>query len=527
MDEKNSILVIDDELRLCKNIKTLLTHEGYDVVTCSDGREAIKLLESGSFNLVLTDIKMPGVDGYGIMEYIQKYHPDMLIVVMTAYVSTSSAIVALRKGAYDYLVKPFDFNMMKIVIDRAFDKIKLQRELREYVGGLEKKVQERTRELRESIEKLKATQHQLVQTEKLSAIGELISGIAHELNNPLTVVAGLSQMLQQNSCDRQLKRDLEKINSEAMRCQKLVDNLLSFARKHKPKRENTNLNKVIENTLELLSYQRKVENIVVLTEFQPDLPLAMVDVNQMQQVFLNIINNAYQAMATQGGGTLTIKTYNENGSIYVIFKDSGPGIKEEHLNKIFDPFFTTKEPGKGTGLGLSISYGIIKEHDGQISVQSKFGCGATFTLKLPISYAESCSEDQIEGEKKSKRKKGKILLVDDEANIVSLLTEVLKLEGHFVDYAYDGEQALNLINRNQYDLLVTDIKMPGMNGKILFELVKKIHPKLASNTIFLTGDIFNKETQEFVEKNAKICLHKPLKIIEFQEKVQEMLNHVE
>lgn len=228
-------------------------------------------------------------------------------------------------------------------------------------------------------------------------------------------------------------------------------------------------------------------------------------------------------MASQGGGTLSIRTYEEDGSIYAIFKDNGPGIAEEHLNKIFDPFFTTKEPGKGTGLGLSISYGIIQEHGGQVFVDSKPGCGATFTLKLPIGYVESQAERKIEAKKQFKCGKGKILVVDDEENIVILLTKVLKLGGHFVDYAYDGRQALELINHNQYDLLITGIKMPGMNGRKLFEVMKKTHPKLADKTIFLTGDTFNKETLEFLEKNNQVCFHKPLKIVEFQEKIEQML----
>jgi PAS domain S-box-containing protein len=221
---------------------------------------------------------------------------------------------------------------------------------------------------------------------RLAAVGELSAGVAHELNNPIAAIQGFAQLLTgRNDLDETTKKDLGIIYREAQRAAKITQNLLSFARRHEPEKHLISLNEVIEKTLELRAHQMKVNNIEVVVEFATDLPKTTADFFQMQQVFVNIINNAEQAMVeAHRKGRLVVKTQKAGNMIQATFADDGPGISEDNLKRIFDPFFTTKEVGKGTGLGLSICYGIVEAHGGRIYARSKLGQGATVVVEIPI-----------------------------------------------------------------------------------------------------------------------------------------------
>jgi len=237
----------------------------------------------------------------------------------------------------------------------------------------------------EDITEERRLREQLLQSEKMSAVGQLVSGVAHELNNPLAGVMGYTQLMMSRPIDPKLRNDLERVFNEAQRAAKIVQNLLTFARKHKPEKRYLGLNGIIEKTLELRAYEMKVSNIVVETAFDPVLPRTLLDFHQMQQVILNIVTNAEQAMLeAHGRGRLAITTRGRGDHVEVRFQDDGPGIPPEHLSRVFDPFFTTKPVGKGTGLGLSICDGIVKEHGGILRVESSPGRGAAFVIELPI-----------------------------------------------------------------------------------------------------------------------------------------------
>jgi len=221
---------------------------------------------------------------------------------------------------------------------------------------------------------------------RLAAIGEMTSGIAHEINNPLTSVIGFAQLVMGRNIPDDVREDIGVIHSEAQRAAEVVKNLLTFARKHAHTRQPTNINSVVEDTLKLRAYEHRINNTQVITQLDPNLPEIMVDYFQMQQVFLNIILNGETAMLeAHNKGTLIITTQKVNNTIKVSFTDDGTGIAEENLSRIFDPFFTTREEGKGTGLGLSISHGIVAEHGGRIYARSKLGEGTTFVVELPIT----------------------------------------------------------------------------------------------------------------------------------------------
>jgi len=379
----------------------------------------------------------------------------------------------------------------------------------------------------------KLLQQQLIQSEKLSAIGELISGIAHELNNPLTGVMGYSQLLQmRGDLDERARDSLVKINNLATRCQKIVQNLLSFARKQKPERTLTSVNEILERTVELRSYELQVNNIAILLELDPQLPRTIADKHQLQQVFLNVITNAEQAMLeTKGRGKLGIRTRSDTagGRVVIEIADDGPGIPEQHLTRIFDPFFTTKEVGKGTGLGLSLAYGIIKEHAGNIYARSKLGEGSTFVIELPVigdlhegaRLPEELVPQALHFENLVRGKR--ILVVDDEKYILDFFVEVFQMYPVDVDTACDGRAALDMMQLHEYDLIVTDFKMPQMSGRELFEWIKEHRPHLASRIVFVTGDTVSPETRSFFESTANRYLAKPFRIEEVREVVQRTL----
>jgi signal transduction histidine kinase len=235
------------------------------------------------------------------------------------------------------------------------------------------------------VTKQKRMEEQLIVTDRLASIGELSSGIAHELNNPLTSVIGFSQLLMEGDVPDNIRENLATIYDEAQRAAIIVKNLLTFARKHAPVKQLSQVNVVIEDVLKLRSYEEKVNNIEVEKHLAVNLPEIMMDAFQMQQVFLNIIVNAEFAMLeAHQRGRLVIATEASDGVVKISFTDDGPGISRENMKRIFDPFFTTKEVGKGTGLGLSICHGIVTEHGGQIFARSEPGQGATFVVELPL-----------------------------------------------------------------------------------------------------------------------------------------------
>ena len=239
----------------------------------------------------------------------------------------------------------------------------------------------------------KKMQEQLAVQDRLASLGELVSGVAHELNNPLTAIIGFSELLLERELPDDLKQEIQIINEEAQRTSKIVKNLLTFARKQPEEKQPTDINESIRRVLELRAYERKVSNIEVNTHFDPDLPQIYGNPFQLQQVFFNIVINAeYFMFEAHGRGTLTITTERTGDFVRACFADDGPGIPKENLSRLFTPFFTTKEVGKGTGLGLSICQGIVTEHGGRIWAESELGKGATFIVELPV-YRRSPGEE--------------------------------------------------------------------------------------------------------------------------------------
>ncbi|HMC82314.1 MAG TPA: ATP-binding protein, partial [Candidatus Polarisedimenticolia bacterium] len=366
-------------------------------------------------------------------------------------------------------------------------------------------------ELKRERNRLQKSQEQLVHSERLSAIGQLVSGVAHELNNPLAGVVGFAELVARSNADPKCARDLQRIIHEAQRCQHIVQNLLNFARRTKAERRPMDINELVENVLDLRSHQLRLDNVQIQMNLAAELPQTAGDHHQIQQVFLNIINNAHQAMQEiDAARSLKISTRAAADRIIIRFEDTGPGIPQARLARVFEPFFTTKAAGKGTGLGLSLSQGIVKEHGGRIRVESTMDKGTTFTVELPVLASEEETAVSVTGSARSAASSPhSVLVVDDEEVIVDLLHEVLVRAGHRVETARDGEQALRKILSGGYDAVISDLKMPGMDGAELYDAVCREKPEMSSRFVFSTGDVASMATQDFFQKTGCPYLMKP------------------
>ena len=363
-------------------------------------------------------------------------------------------------------------------------------------------------------------------TSRLASVGEMAAGVAHEINNPLTAVTGYAQLLMdREDIPPDIRDDLAAINDGARRVAGIVQRLLAFSRQTKPQRKLVDINELIESTLILRAYHLRVNNIEVVTRLAPDLLETVIDPGQIQQVLLNLIVNAETEMKlAHGKGKLTITTEKSDSTIKICVKDDGPGIKPEVLDRIFDPFFTTREVGQGTGLGLSLCYGIIAEHKGRIYAESQPGKGATFVIELPVVTEAAPPKTAEPDVKKAQKKiKSRILVVDDEQVVRNIVDRVLTGEGHKVETVDNAADALKKIESKKYNLILMDIKMPGMDGVKLYKRIHKIDKSLARRVVFMTGDIMGTDTEKFLAEAKVAHIDKPFDAEQLSRQVQRAL----
>ena len=358
-------------------------------------------------------------------------------------------------------------------------------------------------------------QEHLIQSEKLTAIGQLIAGVAHELNNPLASVLGFADFLvEAGDTPPSLAEPLRVIQQEAQRAASIVKNLLSFARRQERERLPLAIGTIIQRTVALLKNQLlglRVETVLLV---DPDLPEIEGNQNQLQQVFLNLANNGAQAIAAAGrpgGGRVTVHARRWLDGVAVDVIDDGPGIPEAIQEKVFEPFFTTKTDG--TGLGLAICQGIVKEHGGRLTLCSTPGKGATFTVELPAARAAPAADAAPAG---TTATTGRVLVVDDEPHILHYMRATLAAWGHEVDVATDGEDALARVLAGFYDVIITDVRMPKLGGRELYERLQRDAPAMAQRVVFATGDTVRHDTMAFLERCGRPFLRKPFKLAELR-----------
>ncbi len=396
------------------------------------------------------------------------------------------------------------------------------------VDHLKKDYRELDKQMHENVERNSKTEkalselrQQLYKSEKFASLGELLAGVAHELNNRVAPILIYSQMLRQQGTDKQDEKRLRVIEESAVGAKAILETLLNYSRPERQERQPINLNQTLQNTLTLTEYKLRNHGIELSLDLCPELPPTMVTEKQIGQVFLNVINNSIHAME-QKGGKLKIRSTYGNDNIRFVIADSGPGIPPEISESIFEPFFTTKESGKGTGLGLSISRRYLEDHKGRIFLDPAYPDGAAFVIEIPRMEPKretsrgqfplpTCSENGV-----------RILVVDDDSAIRDVIRDVLGA-GYDVEFATDGRDATTKIENDLFDLLVVDYHMPGFDGRQLYEWVVNNRPSLKDRTIFSTGDIYREDIRDFIESTGCRCLIKPFSTADLREIVSGAL----
>jgi PAS domain S-box-containing protein len=368
----------------------------------------------------------------------------------------------------------------------------------------------------------------LYQSEKLSALGSLLAGVAHELNNPLSVVIGYSSMLKEFSTDAATAGRADKIHAAAERCSRIVRTFLAMARKKPPTRGAVDVNEVVAGSLELAAYGLRSAGIEVKTELPDGLPYVWGDADQLHQVMTNLVVNAQQALLlAPHPRRLTITASGDADGVRIVVADNGPGIPESVRSRVFEPFYTTKPAGVGTGVGLSVCQAIVSAHDGNITLDTEEGRGARFTVWLPSGSADAIVAPDTAVNAYNRAPNARVLVVDDDADIASMIAEMLRNDGHVVTIAEDATAALAAAGNGGMDLLISDIRMPGLDGPGLYRALGGIRPGLTNRVLFVTGDTLAPEIDRFISETGAAVIEKPLDPQAFRRLVLERLSAVQ
>ena len=384
--------------------------------------------------------------------------------------------------------------------------------LQAHTAELEAQVTQRTLEL-------ETQREALFQAEKVAAMGQLLAGVSHELNNPLSTIVGYTQLLLMRVGVGPMAEQLDKIAKSAERCTRIVTNFLALARQYPPERQLVLVNQLVDDAVELLAYPLRIDDVDVIRRFAPDLPQLWADPHQIQQVIVNLLTNAHQAMRgvpTPRRLILTTRHDRVTDRIVLEVADSGSGVAPDVRTRIFDPFFTTKAPGQGTGLGLSLCRGIVEGHDGSLRLETTPGGGATLVVELPAGAPLLASEAHHPGETLEAASGKTILVVDDEPDVAELLADALALDGHQVETANSGAAALDRLLDRAFDLVFSDMKMPGMSGSELYGEVAQRRPGLERRMVFVTGDLLNPTTRQFLDRTGAKSVGKPFDVDEIR-----------
>jgi two-component system NtrC family sensor kinase len=358
-------------------------------------------------------------------------------------------------------------------------------------------------------------QHQqeaLVQHEKLAAMSTMLASVAHELNNPLASIGLRTEILQDDVRGGPLAEPVAETAQAAARCERLVRQLFTLARQHPPERAAVALNTLVAETVDLLAYPLRIDNVAVHLHLDELVPPLWGDAHQLQQVLLHLLTNAQQALrAASGVREVTVTTQYDPASFQITLAvaDTGPGIPEALQARIFEPFFTTKPPGAGTGLSLPLCRGIVEAHGGTLEVTSTPGQGATFRLTLPIGAVPAAPPAPPQADEAPVVRGGAILVVDDEVSLAQGLARLLRRDGYSVETVANGRLALDRLAARAYDCILCDVRMPELDGPSLYRLLERQHPHLCPRLIFLTGDTLEPATHAFLETSGAPCLVKP------------------
>lgn len=491
-DEKVVVLNVDD-LESQRYVKTRdLVAGGFAVIEASTGAEALRLVEQQRPPVVLLDVQLPDINGFEVCAFIKEKWPEIMVLQTSAtFTESEDRILGLNAGADSYLVQPAEPLELAASINALLRVRRSEDALRALNATLDHQVQARTAELAETNRKLRLEMAQrqkaeaeLLQAQKMEAVGQLTGGLAHDFNNLLTAVVGNLDLIRSRASDPRIARLADNAFRAAERGSKLTAQLLAFSRTQKLATEAVEINGLIEGMHDLLKQSLGV-NIVIRTILDERKPVVIADGNQLEVSILNLAINARDAMPD--GGTLTIETgYDETDErkVVVSVSDTGTGMPPEVVARAFDPFFTTKPPGKGTGLGLSQVYGLVRQMGGDVTIESRVGEGASVRLMLrrgnlavrtDAHAADSAESGHFE----------RILVVDDDHDVRSIMTSFLSEIGYVVHEAEHGDAALAMQQAVNPQLMIIDFAMPGTNGAEVVKAARAVQPALP--ILFVSG----------------------------------------
>lgn len=380
------ILLIDDEQDILDVVGLALKDAGYHVSTAPHGEAGLAACVDDPPHIVITDIRMPGMNGIEVLGRIKERHPEIEVIVATAFAEMELAVQALQLDASDFITKPIAAEALLVAVERAKQRYTSRKKLQDYTAFLEAGWAETSQELQQMTH-----QARILHQDKMMSLGRLAASVAHEINNPLSGVLNYIRLMGRIVATEapgpkethKFKSYLEIVEKEVQRCARIVSNLLTFARRSEVIFKPVDIRELIEQCLVLSGHRLELSNIETKIDISQPLPLIQGDANQLQQCLINLVFNAMDAMPDGGRLEIGARSNEDRRAVVITVTDNGCGIAPENLARIFDPFFTTKQEGKGTGLGLSTTYGIIEKHKGTIDAQSRPGQGATFTIKLP------------------------------------------------------------------------------------------------------------------------------------------------
>ena len=513
MIKNPKILIVDDEPRMCKSLKTLLSTQSYDVQTCYSGNEAINSLAKNKYDLVLQDVFMEAMDGFQVFNNIKNQKINTPVIIMTGNASTDTAIKALRMGACDYLKKPFESHELFSSVKNALDR-KIVRQENQLVKKKLHKSEKKYKTLKNVFDQKIQVQKVAAEKKKLALISQVAGKMAHDFNNVLAIIMGNAQLGLLDSKEIKTRKSLELIFQQTLRGKNLTKNLIAFARTQEPEQQFFKINGKIDLVVSLM--KKDLKKIKLIKEEKPEMPELFADPGMIEHTLVNIIQNSIHALSMIKHPTITIRTYKLDNNLCLEIEDNGCGIPKEYIQKIYEPAFTLKGMNditqsykrgiKGTGYGMANVKKYIGLHKGTILVTSDFGAGTKITITLPIIQKKLTGKDLTALQDEKIQSSKYILLVEDEHSLSDIQYKMLSRSpcNHKVDIAVTGKVAMDLFDGNKYDFISLDYILPnGINGMDVYNHIRKSNKNIP--ILFVSGNIeFLESIKELKQKDGNI-----------------------